>query len=340
MVIAAPTIAQLRAFVAVGRLRHFGEAATQLRVSQPTLSQALSTLEANLGVQLIERSPRMVLVTPAGERLLPLAEAAIAAVDAVADAVEPVRWLTGPLSIGIIPTIAPYLLPAMLRTLRREAPDLQLSVREDQTWRLVDSLRRGELDLTVLALPIREPGLVELPVYDEEFVLAVPAKDDLAGSTDLAPAVLAGQRLLLLEEGHCLRDQALEVCVQAGVGDVGHDAARASSLATVVQLVAAGMGATLLPATAIPVESRGATIGIGTFAAPAPGRRIGLVYRSTSSRAEEFGDLAEIVRRAITKAKLPARPAYASQAASLSPGEHSSVSASPSDVPGPMDVAG
>ena len=308
MVSTAPTIAQLRAFVAVGRMRHFGDAAAQLGVSQPTLSQALSTLEANLGLQLIERSPRIVLVTPAGERLLPLAEAAVAAVDAVTDAVEPARWLTGSLRIGIIPTIAPYLLPATLRTLRREAPDLRLTVREDQTWRLLESLRRGELDIAVLALPVAEPGLVEIPVYDEDFVLATSNKSELAGKEDLPTTVLADMHLLLLDEGHCLRDQALDVCAQAGVTGAGHDAARASSLATIVQLVAADMGATLLPATAVPVEARGASIGVATFQAPAPGRKIGLVFRSTSSRTDEFADLAEILRRAVVKAKLPARP--------------------------------
>ena len=304
----SPTIAQLRAFVAVGRLRHFGDAAALLGVSQPTLSQALSTLEAHLGIQLVERSPRRVLVTPAGERLLPLAEAAVAAVDAVVDAVEPASWLSGPMSIGVIPTIAPYLLPAMLRTLRREAPDLQLTVREDQTARLVEALRRGDLDIAVLALPVLEPGLVEVPVYDEDFLLAVSTDHPLAGQTDIPVSVLTELHLLLLDEGHCLREQALEGCATAGATEAGHDAARSSSLTTIVQLVAAGMGATLLPATAAAVESRGAAVGTGTFAAPAPGRRIGLVARGTTSRAEEFADLAEIVRRAVVKGRLPARP--------------------------------
>lgn len=307
MVTSAPTLAQLRAFIAVGRLRHFGDAAAALGVSQPTLSQAISTLEANLGIQLVERNPRMVLVTSAGERLLPLAETAINAVDALVDAVEPSRWLTGPLSIGIIPTIAPYLLPATLRTLRREAPDLEMSVREDQTWRLVESLRRGDLDVAVLALPVHESGLVDIPVYEEDFVLAVPPKHELAGQDKVPTTVLNDLPVLLLDEGHCLRDQALDVCVHAGAVSAGRDTARASSLATIVQLVAAGMGATLLPATAVPVESRGASVGVAEFADPVPGRRIGLVFRGTSSRAEEFADLAEILRRAVIKGRLPAR---------------------------------
>lgn len=304
----APSIAQLRAFVAVSRLRHFGDAAAQLGISQPTLSQLLSKLEFNLGLQLVERSSRSVLVTPAGQRLLPHAEAAVEAVDAIVDAVEPAGWLSGSLRMGVIPTIAPYLLPAMLGELRHEAPDIKLVVREDQTHRLVDALRRGEIDVALLALPVNEPGLTARPVYDEDFVLAVGANSGLARATGVELEALGRQPLLLLDEGHCLRDQALEVCVLANVADAGHDAARASSLATIVQLVAAGMGATLLPATAVPVEARGASLGIATFAAPIPGRRVGMVWRATNSRAEQFDDFAEMIRHAVVNAGLPARP--------------------------------
>ncbi|MFA7323723.1 MAG: LysR substrate-binding domain-containing protein, partial [Candidatus Nanopelagicales bacterium] len=262
---AAITIVQLRAFVAIAQTQHFGDAAALIGVSQPTLSQALSTLEANLDVQLVERSPRQVLITPAGTRLLPLARQAVAAVDAVAEAAAPARWLSGPMRLGVIPTIAPYLLPSVLRTLRREAPDLELAVHEDQTWRLIEALKRGELDLAILALPTSEPGLAEIPLYVEDFVLALPAKSDLAGRIDVDPQILQDLHLLLLDEGHCLRDQALEVCMQAGARDAGADPARASSLATIVQLVSAGMGATLLPATAVPAEARGAALGIAHF---------------------------------------------------------------------------
>ena len=302
----SPTLAQLRAFVAVARMGHFGDAAQSLAVSQPSLSQSLATLEANLGLQLIERHPRMVLVTPAGARLLPLAETAVAAVDAVIEAVEPARWLTGPMDLGIIPTIAPYLLPAVLRKVRREAPELVLSVREDQTDRLLEAVRRGELDVAVVALPVDEPGLEQIGLYDEDFVLATSPEDPLAGRSQLPVTVLGDTRLLLLDEGHCLRDQALAVCAQNGV-TVEHDPARSASLATVVQLVAAGMGATLLPATAVPVESRGTSIGVGTFADPAPGRRVGIVFRGSTWRGEEFADFAEILRRAVRKSRLPAR---------------------------------
>ncbi len=302
-----PSVAQLRAFVAVSRLQHFGAAATQLGISQPTLSQLLSKLEANLGLQLIERSSRRVVVTPAGRRLLPHAEAAVEAVHAIVDAVEPTGWLFEALRLGIIPTIAPYLLPTLLGALRDETPDLKLFVREDQTHRLLDALRRDEIDVALLALPVSEPGLVAQPVYEEDFVLAVSADSELAGATDVPVEALRRQPLLLLDEGHCLRDQALEVCALANVLDTGHDAARTSSLPTVVQLVAAGMGATLLPATAVPVETRGASLGIATFADPVPGRRIGLVWRATNSRAERFVDFAQIIRRAGVDRGLPTR---------------------------------
>ena len=162
--------------------------------------------------------------------------------------------------------------------------------------------------VALLALPVNEPGLTAHPVYDEDFVLAVGANSGLARATDVELEVLGRQPLLLLDEGHCLRDQALEVCVLANVADAGHDAARASSLATIVQLVAAGMGATLLPATAVPVEARGASLGIATFAAPIPGRRVGMVWRATNSRAEQFDDFAEMIRHAVVNAGLPARP--------------------------------
>ena len=309
---ASITVVQLRAFVAIAATQHFGDAAAMIGVSQPTLSQALSTLEANLDVQLVERNPRQVLVTAAGLKLLPFAQQAVAAVDAVVEAAEPARWLSGPMRLGVIPTIAPYVLPSVLRTIKREAPDLELSVHEDQTWRLIDALKRGEIDVAILALPTSETGLLEIPMYVEDFVLALPAKSELAGRVDVDPTTLQDLHLLLLDEGHCLRDQALDVCRQAGANDAGSDPARASSLATIVQLVSAGLGATLLPATAVTVEARGAALGIAHFKAPAPGRTIGLVYRASTRRGEELEDFAEILRRAVIKGKLAARPLWQS----------------------------
>jgi LysR family transcriptional regulator, hydrogen peroxide-inducible genes activator len=297
-----PTVAQLRAFVAVAEFQHFGDAAASLGVSQPTLSQALASMEQRLGVKLIERNPRRVLVTAEGRFLLPLAEQAIAAVDAFRAAALPDTWLSGPLHLGVIPTVAPYLLPALLPAAHKEAGDLQLHVHEDQTDRLLDALAAGSVDVAVLALPVNDPRVRSEPLYDEDFVLAVPARHEWAGATGILPSQLRDEELLFLEEGHCLREQAVEVCLQSGVTHAGEANARAASLSTIVQLVSAGLGMTFLPDSAVKVETRGAQLGVARFADPAPGRRIGLVYRRSSTRVEEFEDLAEILRRAVVKA--------------------------------------
>lgn len=304
-----PTVAQLRAFVAVADFQHFRDAAASLGVSQPTLSQALSTLEANLGVHLIERNPRRVLVTPDGQFLLPLARQAIEAVDAFRAAALPDTWLTGPLHLGVIPTVAPYLLPALLPAVHREAPDLLLHVHEDQTQRLLEGLSDGTIDVAIMALPVKDPRVRAEPIYDEDFVLAVPADHPWAGSDDVLASQLKDEELLFLEEGHCLREQAVEVCLSSGVAHPGEANARAASLSTIVQLVSAGLGMTFLPDSAVKVETRGAQLGVARFADPAPGRRIGLVYRRSSTRTEEFEDLAEIIRRAVAKGMPSARTA-------------------------------
>ncbi|BAW08290.1 LysR family transcriptional regulator [Nocardia seriolae] len=281
--------------MAIAEYRHFGTAATRLGVSQPTLSQALASLENGLGLQLIERSTRRVLVTADGKRLLPQAIATLEAADRfVASAAG--RGLVGTLRLGIIPTVAPYVLPTLLPELRRRMPNLAPYVIEDQTARLLDGLRTGVLDVALLALPSDATGLVETPLYTEEFVLVLPRGHRLAGRTDLKPGDLDALPLLLLDEGHCLRDQTLDLCragaVQPGaVGDT-----RAASLATVVQCVAGDLGVTLIPAMAVAAETARGTLDIATFAAPAPGRTVGLAYRSSTARAEDFELLAQIIR--------------------------------------------
>ena len=304
-----PTIAQLRAFVAVADVGQFTDAARLIGVAQPTLSQALTSLEENLGVQLIERRPRGILLTPAGEHILPYARRAVAAVEAVNDAAAPDRgWLTGVLRIGVIPTVAPYLLPSILKVLPKEAPDLIPEFREDQTPRLLNSLKEGRIELAILALPTKESGLVELPLYDEDFVLVVPSDDKVAGKGNVKLDVLVDRPLLLLDEGHCLRDQALDVCAMAGAQTPEAGTAKASSLPTIVQFVIGGLGSSLLPDTAIAVEANRPGLAIARFASPAPGRRLGLVFRETTARTEEFEDLAEIIRRGVQNAELAARP--------------------------------
>lgn len=294
-----PTLAQLRAFVAVARSRHFGSAAAKLGVSQPSLSQALSALEAGLGVQLVERSTRKVLITEAGLALL---EQASSVVSSAAELVSSAAGLTGELRgtvrLGLIPTVAPYRLPGLLPRLRAEVEDLTVTVVEDQTARLVEALRAGRIDAAILALPALTAGLAEIPLYDETFVLVVPPEHPLAGRDDLTADDLTGLPLLLLDEGHCLRDQALDLCRQAeaGVGVIGDT--RAASLTTIVQCVSGGLGVTLLPEPAVSVELRGTDLATARFAQPTPGRRIGLVYRASTAKTEAFARLADIARAA------------------------------------------
>ena len=290
-----PTLAGLRAFVAVAEKRHFGSAATNLNVSQSTLSQALAALEAGLDARLVERSTRRVRVTTEGMELLPFAQAVVEAAEAftaaVAGASDP---LQGTMRLGLIPTVAPYVLPTVLNGLARRLPELTLRVIEDQTERLLGSLREGALDAALIALPAVARGVTEVAIYDEDFLLAVPPGHPLSGKHRVPTSALAQLPLLLLDEGHCLRDQALEVCQNAGVRAELADT-RAASLATAVQCVSGGLGVTLLPQTAVPVEAARGGLGLARFAAPRPGRRIGLVFRSSSGRDESYRRLAGII---------------------------------------------
>ena len=295
----APTLSQLRAFSAIAEHLHFRDAAAAVGTSQPALSGAVAALEEALGTRLVERTTRRVLLTPAGERV---ARHTRRVLDALADLVEEAesarRPFTGPLHLGVIPTVAPYVLPALLRLARSEYPELQLYVHEEQTGLLLDGLIGGRLDLLLLALPSGITGVEEIPLYDEDFTLIVPEGHPLAGREDVPKSALRDLDVLLLDEGHCLRDQALDVCREVGAGEAG--ATRAASLPTLVQLVAGGLGVTLLPETAIDVETRpGSHLAVARFAAPAPHRRIGLVTRSSTGRGEEFADLAIALRRAM-----------------------------------------
>ncbi|MQY25249.1 putative hydrogen peroxide-inducible genes activator [Nocardia sp. RB56] len=290
-----PTLSQLRAFVAIAEYRHFGTAAARLTVSQPTLSQALASLENGLGLQLIERSTRRVLVTAAGKRLLPQAMATLEAADRFVAAAAG-DGLGGHLRMGIIPTVAPYLLPSLLPELRLRLPALVPHVIEDQTARLLDGLRSGVLDVAVMALPTEVTGMVEIPLYTEAFVLVLPRGHELAWRTDVAVGTLEDMPLLLLDEGHCLRDQTLDLCRSQDVrpGTVGDT--RAASLATVVQCVAGGLGVTLIPEMAVGAETGRGKLDLARFADPVPGRTLGLVFRGSTARTEDYEQLAEIIR--------------------------------------------
>jgi LysR family transcriptional regulator, hydrogen peroxide-inducible genes activator len=295
-----PTLAGLRAFVAVAEKQHFGSAATTLGVSQSTLSQALATLETGLDTHLVERSTRRVRVAPEGIKLLPLAQAVVEAAEAfTAAAAGTSDPLQGSMRLGMIPTVAPYVLPAVLAGLAQQLPALTLRVIEDQTERLLKSLREGALDAALISLPADAAGLTAIPVYDEDFVLAVPPGHPLSGKHRVPVAALAQLPLLLLDEGHCLRDQALDVCQKAGV-DAELADTRAASLATTVQCVTGGLGVTLIPQSAAPVEAARSNLGLAQFAAPRPGRRIGLVFRSSSGRDESYRRLAGFIGELIS----------------------------------------
>jgi LysR family transcriptional regulator, hydrogen peroxide-inducible genes activator len=294
-----PTIAGLRAFVAVAEKRHFSSAAPALGVSQSTLSQGLAALENGLGTQLIERSTRRVFLTAEGAQLLPHAQAVIHAVDAfTAAAAGTSDPLQASMRLGLIPTVAPYVLPAVLAGLAEQLPELTLRVIEDQTERLLAALREGALDAALIALPADAAGITAIPIYDEDFVLALPPGHPLSGKRRVPATALAQLPLLLLDEGHCLRDQALDVCRMAGVRPELANT-RAASLSTAVQCATGGLGVTLIPQTAVPVEATRSRLGLAQFAAPRPGRRIGLVFRASSGRDESYRRLAGIIGRLI-----------------------------------------
>lgn len=290
-----PTIAGLRAFVAVAEKRHFSSAAPALGVSQSTLSQALAALENGLGIQLIERSTRRVFLTPEGAQLLPHAQSVVHAVEAfttaAAGTADP---LQASLRLGLIPTVAPYVLPTVLAGVAEQLPALTLLVIEDQTERLLGALREGALDAALMALPADAAGITAVPIYDEDFVLALPPGHPLSGRRRVPTTALAQLPLLLLDEGHCLRDQALDVCRMAGVRPELANT-RAASLSTAVQCATGGLGVTLIPQTAVPVEAARSRLGLAEFAAPRPGRRIGLVFRASSRRRESYQRLAGII---------------------------------------------
>ncbi|MFF3936387.1 LysR substrate-binding domain-containing protein [Streptomyces phaeofaciens] len=295
-----PSLSQLRAFAAVAEHLHFRDAAAAIGMSQPALSGAVSALEETLGVTLLERTTRKVLLSPAGERLAVRARAVLAEVGALLEEAEAVRApFTGALRLGVIPTVAPYLLPAVLRLVHDRYPQLDLQVHEEQTATLIDGLGTGRLDLLLLAVPLGVPGVVELPLFDEDFVLVTPPDHPLGGRAGVPREALKELNLLLLDEGHCLRDQALDICREVGRADAPVTTT-AAGLATLVQLVAGGLGCTLLPRTAVTVEtSRSTQLRTASFAEPAPTRRIAFARRTGAARGAEYEELAGALREAL-----------------------------------------
>ena len=288
------TLKQLRYFEALARHGHFSRAAEACAISQPALSMQISDLEASLGTPLFERGARQVRLTGFGEEFAGRVRGILRAVDELGDLAAAAREsLAGRLRIGIIPTIAPYLLPRIIADLTRLHGDLDIRVRETLTHRLIQELGDGRLDTAIVALPVSEPSLAEVALFAEEFVLVRPL--EAAGEPVPTAERLRGMRLLLLEEGHCFRDQALSFCkLHSGLP---RDVFDGSSLSTLVQMVSAGIGVTLIPEMAVPVETRSAAVSIARFDRPRPSRRIGMVWRRTSPLGRQLHHLADIVRQ-------------------------------------------
>jgi len=285
----------LRYLVAVADTGHFGKAAARCFVSQPTLSAQLRKLEEYLGVDLVERQPRQALLTPAGVEVVARARRIVEASDEVVEiALSHRDPLAGKLRIAFLPTIGPYLLPFVAQRLHKALPRLELMLHEHQTEPMLERLRAGDIDMGVLALPVELDGLHAEPLYDEPFVVAMPTAHPLAERKQLRAEDLRGATLLLLEEGHCLRDQALEVCSRVPVRE--KQDFRGTSLETLRQMVAADAGITLLPELATRgayAQSRG--VAIRPFAKPVPVRRIGAVWRKSSPRGAALAAVAEVI---------------------------------------------
>lgn len=285
----------LRYFVALADTRHFGRAAERSFVSQPTLSAQIKKLENHLGVQLVERQPRRVTLTDTGAKILPLARRILQESDEIVSLARNEHDpLSGRLNVGLIPTIGPYLLPLVIRKLRKRLPQLQLMLYEYQTQPLLEKLRSGDIELGILALPVAPDGLEVRELYTEPFHAALPGTSPLAKKTSIKLDDLTGENLLLLEDGHCLRDQALEVCNRIDIKESGDY--RATSLETLRQMVAAGLGVTLLPelATRGPFGSGHGLI-VKPFTRPSPSRAVGAVWRRSSARGAAIDAVCDVI---------------------------------------------
>ncbi len=300
------TLRQLRYFDALARHKHFGRAAEDCSISQPALSMQIRELEQSLGATLVERRPNEVVLTELGAEVARRAEQLLAGANDLVDfAQHRQKLLSGVLRLGVIPTIAPYLLPRVLPALQKQYPDLKLELRETQTSVLLDELSRGSLHVLILALPAGDAEIETLRLFDDPFLLAVPADDPLPANARVTARDIGQRQLILLEEGHCLRDQALAFCsmqtpdMPAGLG--------ATSLSTVMQMVANGYGATLLPRIAVDAKLADRRVKLLRFTDPEPSRSVGLAWRRTSPRKADFLALGEVIRQTLGIAAAPGR---------------------------------
>ncbi|MBU0750647.1 MAG: hydrogen peroxide-inducible genes activator [Gammaproteobacteria bacterium] len=306
------TLTDLRYIVALARERHFGRAAEKCFVSQPTLSVAVKKLEEQLGVVLFERSPQEVRVTAIGQRVVAqaakvLAEAA--QLTEIADAGK--DPLAGPLRIGVIYTIAPWLLPRLVPLVKERAPAMPLILEENFTHRLLEKVKSTELDLAILALPVDEPGLVAQAVYDEQFRVLMPAGHPWAKQKSIEASDLLEAQLLMLGAGNCFRDQVLDLCTRASrQSGISPHVLEGSSLETIRHMVASGVGVTVMPATAVDdIAARDPLLRVRPFSQPYPMRRVGLVWRASYPRHQAV----DVVRAALLACKLPGTRAVAAR---------------------------
>ena len=286
------TLRQLRYFDALARHGHFGHAAEACAVSQPALSMQIKEMEEALGGVLIERNARQVALTKFGEELAERVRDILRSVDELGDFARASRdLLMGRLRIGMIPTIAPYLLPTVIGNLTRMHPELDIHIREALTATLIEELAEGRLDAAIVALPVSEPSLTEVALFAEKFLLVRPGEAE--GTPVPSKETLREMRLLLLEEGHCFRDQALSFCNMRS--SLPREVLDASSLSTLVQMVSTGIGVTLIPEMAVAVETRSASVSVARFKNPQPSRTIGMIWRKTSPLARQLLQFSEAV---------------------------------------------
>lgn len=295
------TLTELRYIVALAREKHFGRAAEKCCVSQPTLSVAVKKLEDELGVILFERGQNEITVTPAGEPIVKQAEKVLAEAARIKELAETAGDpLAGPLRIGAIYTIGPYLLPRLVPLLRSRAPQMPLMLQENYTTVLIEALKNNELDVAIVALPIEEPGLVAQAVYDEAFRVLVPAQHPWVKEKAISPRRLLDEPLLLLGRGNCFRDQVLDLCSRAGAG--GPQVLEGSSLETIRYMVASGIGVTVMPASAVDtLPKNDALLRVRPFVEPTPSRCIGMVWRASFPRHKAI----DLMRRALLDCNLP-----------------------------------
>lgn len=290
------TLKHLRYFDALARAQHFGRAAEMCSISQPALSMQIKELEAMIGAPLIERTARQIRLTTLGEVFLERSRKVLLDVEDIAMLVRTnTGRLSGTLKMGIIPTVAPYILPDIFQELSKRLPDLELVPRESITTSLVEDLLHSRLDFIVAALPISEPALREFALFDEDFVLVRSADD--ANRPVPSPDKLQTMKLLLLEEGHCFRDQAISFC-KMRPSDTSL-VMEGSSLSTLVQMVSVGLGVTLIPEMAVPLETSSTDLSVARFSQrrPKPKRTIGMVWRKTSPLSQQLMDLGAIIRQ-------------------------------------------